>query len=261
MCPVSHMRAHLCERAHPQPCSPCAHDAPAGMCPVPLLGWEVPTLSVAGRGGVPSSCQIPHVTPCVAHALSGRVYPDAHSRPFCGWNPGRPHGLYLLPLWSWEAVGYFTMVLVGCGCIGVCVGITQGPSCPRGTGRLVPERCRRPETQGHTQPADPGLSPGDTAVFKDGSYWIRGRTSVDIIKSGGYKVSALEVERLLLAHPSITGEWPCDPALRLTQLPSASQAILGPVQTWLPVCVKAHHPVLRSPPGSPSQVRAGQCRP
>lgn len=45
-------------------------------------------------------------------------------------------------------------------------------------------------------------------MFKDGSYWIRGRTSVDIIKSGGYKVSALEVERLLLAHPSIKGEWP-----------------------------------------------------
>lgn len=47
---------------------------------------------------------------------------------------------------------------------------------------------------------------GDTAVFKDGKYWIRGRTSVDIIKTGGYKVSALEVERHLLAHPSIAGE-------------------------------------------------------
>lgn len=45
-------------------------------------------------------------------------------------------------------------------------------------------------------------------MFKDGCYWIRGRTSVDIIKSGGYKVSALEVERLLLTHPSIKGEWP-----------------------------------------------------
>lgn len=45
-------------------------------------------------------------------------------------------------------------------------------------------------------------------MFKDGCYWIRGRTSVDIIKSGGYKVSALEVERLLLGHPSIKGEWP-----------------------------------------------------
>ncbi|XP_012891106.1 PREDICTED: acyl-CoA synthetase family member 3, mitochondrial [Dipodomys ordii] len=45
---------------------------------------------------------------------------------------------------------------------------------------------------------------GDTAVFKDGKYWIRGRTSVDIIKTGGYKVSALEIERHLLTHPSIT---------------------------------------------------------
>ncbi|XP_029464470.1 acyl-CoA synthetase family member 3, mitochondrial isoform X2 [Rhinatrema bivittatum] len=45
---------------------------------------------------------------------------------------------------------------------------------------------------------------GDTAVYKDGTYWILGRTSVDIIKSGGYKISALEVERHLLVHPSIT---------------------------------------------------------
>ncbi|XP_069491747.1 malonate--CoA ligase ACSF3, mitochondrial [Ambystoma mexicanum] len=44
---------------------------------------------------------------------------------------------------------------------------------------------------------------GDTAVFRNGTYWILGRTSVDIIKSGGYKISALEVERHLLAHPSI----------------------------------------------------------
>lgn len=37
-------------------------------------------------------------------------------------------------------------------------------------------------------------------------YWIRGRSSVDIIKSGGYKISALEVERHLLAHPDIVGK-------------------------------------------------------
>lgn len=30
-----------------------------------------------------------------------------------------------------------------------------------------------------------------------------GRTSVDIIKSGGYKISALDIERHLLAHPNI----------------------------------------------------------
>ncbi|XP_057687523.1 malonate--CoA ligase ACSF3, mitochondrial isoform X2 [Corythoichthys intestinalis] len=44
---------------------------------------------------------------------------------------------------------------------------------------------------------------GDTAVFKEGAYWIMGRTKVDIIKSGGYKISALEVERHLLSHPDI----------------------------------------------------------
>lgn len=56
--------------------------------------------------------------------------------------------------------------------------------------------------------------PGDTAAYKDGVYWIKGRTSVDIIKNGGFKISALEVERHLLAHPHITGlcspaPWPC----------------------------------------------------
>ncbi|KAM8945952.1 LOW QUALITY PROTEIN: malonate--CoA ligase ACSF3, mitochondrial [Pelodytes ibericus] len=52
--------------------------------------------------------------------------------------------------------------------------------------------------------SDGWFKTGDTAVYKDGTYWILGRTSVDIIKSGGYKISALEVERHLLAHPSIT---------------------------------------------------------
>jgi malonyl-CoA/methylmalonyl-CoA synthetase len=30
-----------------------------------------------------------------------------------------------------------------------------------------------------------------------------GRTSIDIIKSGGYKISALEIEGVLLEHPDI----------------------------------------------------------
>merc|ERR1712129_122627 len=33
--------------------------------------------------------------------------------------------------------------------------------------------------------------------------YILGRTSVDIIKCGGYKLSALEIERVLLEHASI----------------------------------------------------------
>jgi malonyl-CoA/methylmalonyl-CoA synthetase len=44
---------------------------------------------------------------------------------------------------------------------------------------------------------------GDTASYEDGAYRILGRTSVDIIKSGGYKISALDIERHLLEHPMI----------------------------------------------------------
>jgi malonyl-CoA/methylmalonyl-CoA synthetase len=44
---------------------------------------------------------------------------------------------------------------------------------------------------------------GDMAVFEAGYYRIIGRLSVDIIKSGGYKLSALEIEAALLEHPHI----------------------------------------------------------
>lgn len=44
---------------------------------------------------------------------------------------------------------------------------------------------------------------GDVAVLERGYYRIMGRLSVDIIKSGGYKLSALEIEAALLEHPSI----------------------------------------------------------
>lgn len=44
---------------------------------------------------------------------------------------------------------------------------------------------------------------GDVAVIEDSYYRIMGRQSVDIIKSGGYKLSALEIEAALLDHPVI----------------------------------------------------------
>jgi malonyl-CoA/methylmalonyl-CoA synthetase len=44
---------------------------------------------------------------------------------------------------------------------------------------------------------------GDIAVIENGYYRIMGRSSVDIIKSGGYKLSALEIESVLLDHPAI----------------------------------------------------------
>ncbi len=44
---------------------------------------------------------------------------------------------------------------------------------------------------------------GDVAVIEDGYYRIMGRNSTDIIKSGGYKISALEIEEVLRTHPDI----------------------------------------------------------
>ena len=44
---------------------------------------------------------------------------------------------------------------------------------------------------------------GDVAVVENGYYRIMGRSSIDFIKSGGYKLSALEIEGKLLAHPAI----------------------------------------------------------
>ncbi len=44
---------------------------------------------------------------------------------------------------------------------------------------------------------------GDTAIVERGAYRILGRTSVDILNPGGYKVSALEIEEVLRTHPAI----------------------------------------------------------
>jgi len=50
----------------------------------------------------------------------------------------------------------------------------------------------------------PWFRTGDIAERDSGGcYKILGRSSSDIIKTGGYKVSALEIEHVLLAHPSV----------------------------------------------------------
>lgn len=65
------------------------------------------------------------------------------------------------------------------------------------------EYWNRPEATREAFTADGWFKTGDTAIFSNGVYKIVGRTSVDIIKSGGYKISALDIERHLLAHPDI----------------------------------------------------------
>ena len=91
--------------------------------------------------------------------------------------------------------------------------------------RLVDEngKTAKPGTQGEIQVRGPGVfheywndristknafssdwfSTGDIAVIENGIYRILGRKSLDIIKTGGYKVSALEVENVIRTHPNV----------------------------------------------------------
>jgi malonyl-CoA/methylmalonyl-CoA synthetase len=62
----------------------------------------------------------------------------------------------------------------------------------------------RPEDTTSAFTDDGWFRTGDTAVFESGRYRILGRSSVDILKSGGEKISALEVEEVLLRHEAIS---------------------------------------------------------
>jgi malonyl-CoA/methylmalonyl-CoA synthetase len=64
------------------------------------------------------------------------------------------------------------------------------------------EYWRRPEATAEAF-RDGWFRTGDVAVVEDGYYRILGRRSVDIIKTGGYKVSALEIEEVLRTHPDV----------------------------------------------------------
>ncbi len=64
------------------------------------------------------------------------------------------------------------------------------------------EYWRRPEVTRNSYD-DGWFRTGDMAVLEDGYYRIMGRQSVDIIKSGGYKLSALEIEAALMDHDAI----------------------------------------------------------
>lgn len=65
------------------------------------------------------------------------------------------------------------------------------------------EYWQRPEATKEAFTHDGWFKTGDVAVIENGYYRIMGRQSVDIIKSGGYKISALEIEEVLRMHPMI----------------------------------------------------------
>jgi malonyl-CoA/methylmalonyl-CoA synthetase len=72
----------------------------------------------------------------------------------------------------------------------------KGPS-------VFKEYWKKPEATAKSFTSDGWFKTGDIAVIEDGYYRILGRDSVDIIKSGGYKISALEIEEVLRKHPAI----------------------------------------------------------
>jgi malonyl-CoA/methylmalonyl-CoA synthetase len=62
---------------------------------------------------------------------------------------------------------------------------------------------RRPEETAAAFTADGWFRTGDQAVVEEGSYRILGRSSVDILKTGGEKISALEIEDVLRAMDAV----------------------------------------------------------
>ena len=65
------------------------------------------------------------------------------------------------------------------------------------------EYWNRPDATHRSFTHDGWFKTGDIAVVENGYYRIMGRNSVDIIKSGGYKISALEIEEILRTHPAV----------------------------------------------------------
>ena len=72
----------------------------------------------------------------------------------------------------------------------------KGPS-------VFKEYWQKPEATRAAFTADGWFLTGDVAELNEGYYRILGRDSVDIIKSGGYKISALEIEEVLRRHPAV----------------------------------------------------------
>ena len=65
------------------------------------------------------------------------------------------------------------------------------------------EYWNKPEATAEAFTSDGWFKTGDIAILENGAYKILGRNSVDIIKSGGYKISALEIEEVLRTYPGI----------------------------------------------------------
>jgi malonyl-CoA/methylmalonyl-CoA synthetase len=68
---------------------------------------------------------------------------------------------------------------------------------------LFKEYWNKPEETKKSFTKDGWFKTGDMVEVVEGNYKIVGRLSSDIIKSGGYKISSLEIESVLLEHPAV----------------------------------------------------------
>ncbi|XP_073962796.1 malonate--CoA ligase ACSF3, mitochondrial-like isoform X2 [Choristoneura fumiferana] len=81
--------------------------------------------------------------------------------------------------------------------------VYQGELLLKGPGVFSRYYNRAPKPDDSDFTPDGWFRTGDTVSFAGGRFRILGRTSIDIIKTGGYKVSALQVESAILEHPSV----------------------------------------------------------
>jgi fatty acid CoA ligase FadD36 len=102
----------------------------------------------------------------------------------------------------------------------------------------------RPTTTGFTP--DGWFRTGDAAaVDSDGSHRIVGRLSTDLIKSGGFRVGAGEVEDALLAHPAVAeaavvGVPDADLGQRIVAYVVCAGVEGGELQAWVAGRLSAH---------------------
>ena len=99
--------------------------------------------------------------------------------------------------------GMFTRLVAEDGSPVSCDGETIG-SLQVLTPTLFDGYLNRPDATAAALAADGWYRTGDAAVIgPDGMHRIVGRESVDLIKTGGYRVGAGEIETALLGHPGV----------------------------------------------------------
>jgi fatty acid CoA ligase FadD36 len=104
----------------------------------------------------------------------------------------------------------------------------------------------RPEATSACWTADGWFRTGDVATLgADGWHRILGRASVDLIKSGGYRIGAGEVEAALLAHPAVSevavvGEPDPDLGQRIVAYVVAGDAVAADLEAFVATALSVH---------------------